>query len=240
MSEKPAASSRPAYASTGVFASARSAVEIVFDPAFFGVVLKAVGLTFLLFIVLFAGAFFVAHHFFGVSSPANLLASIAATILVILSLMFLGAPVAALFATLFLDDIAKAVEARHYPSDPLGRGAPFWPGLLAGLRLFLVLVAVSLLMLPLDFLLPGIGNAASLLVSGWLLGRQYFEMAALRHVSRTRMDEIRRRNRTSIIGAGAMIALLAAIPILNLFAPLFGVALMVHEFKRYTREELRA
>jgi len=38
-------------------------------------------------------------------------------------------------------------------------------------------------------------------------------------------------------GDGLLIALLAAIPIVNLFAPLFGTALMVHEFKRYTREE---
>jgi CysZ protein len=63
---------------------------------------------------------------------------------------------------------------------------------------------------------------------------------ALRHLPIREMDALRRRRASSITGAGLLIALMAAIPLVNLVAPLFGVALMVHEFKRYTHEELRS
>ena len=55
------------------------------------------------------------------------------SLLVIVGLFFLGAPVAALFASLFLDEIAEAVEKSQYPADPPSPGVPFWTGLIAGL-----------------------------------------------------------------------------------------------------------
>jgi CysZ protein len=221
-----------------MFASARKAVDLIFDRAFLHVVLKAVGLTILLFVILFAGAEYALHRL-PIAHPAGLDAalSILGAILFLLLVMFLGAPVAALFASLFVDDIAAAVEAKHYPDDPPACGAPFWRSLLLGLRLFALLMVASVLLLPADFLLPGIGSLLSLLVAGWLLGRQYFELIALRHLSRAAMDNLRRQRRGAILAAGAMMALAAAIPVVNLFAPLFGVALMVHEYKRFVRED---
>jgi uncharacterized protein involved in cysteine biosynthesis len=51
------------------------------------------------------------------------------------------------------------------------------------------------------------------------------------------MDNLRRQRRSAILADGVMMAVAAAIPVVNLFAPLFGVALMVHEYKRFTRED---
>jgi len=221
-----------------MFASARKAAELIFDPTFTRVVLKAVGLTLLLFILLL-GAAEVGVRYLPLPHVPQLegVVSVLAGVAVLLVIVFLGGPVAALFASLFIDDIAAAVEAKHYPADPPSRGAPFWQGLLLGLRLFLLLVVVKLLLLPFDFLIPGIGNLVSLIVSGWFLGREYFELAALRHLPRIALDQMRHRHAAPIVGAGTLIALMAAIPIVNLFAPLFGVALMVHEFKRYAAED---
>jgi CysZ protein len=221
-----------------MFASARKAAELIFDPTFTRVVLKAAGLTLLLFVILLAGAelgvrYLPLPHVAQLENVYSILAGVA----VLLAIVFLGGPVAALFASLFLDEIAAAVEAKHYPADPPSRGAPFWQGLLMGLRLFLLLVIVKLLLLPFEFLVPGVGNLISLAVSGWLLGREYFELAALRYLPRKTLDQMRRRHAAPIVGAGTLIALMAAIPIVNLFAPLFGVALMVHEFKRYAAED---
>jgi CysZ protein len=221
-----------------MFASARKAAELIFDPAFLRVVLKAVGLTALLFIILFAGAEYALRYLpIAHSAGANAVLAALGVILFLLLVMFLGAPVAALFATLFLDDIAAAVEAKYYADDPPSRGAPFWQSLLLGLRLFALLVIASVLLLPADFLLPGIGNLLSLVVTGWLLGRQYFELVALRHLSRTAINNLRWRRRGAVLAAGVMMAVAAAIPVVNLFAPLFGVALMVHEYKRFVRED---
>lgn len=221
-----------------MFASARKAAELIFDRAFLHVVLKAVGLTLLLFVILFAGAEYALYRLpIAHSAGAGVALSILGGLVLLLLVVFLGAPVAALFAALFLDEIAAAVEAKYYANDAPARGAPFWQSLLLGLRLFALLVLASILLLPADFLLPGAGNLLSLLVTGWLLGRQYFELVALRHVSRSAMDHLRRQRRGPILGAGVVMAVTAAIPIVNLFAPLFGVALMVHEYKRFVRED---
>ena len=83
-----------------------------------------------------------------------------ASLLVVVGLFFLGAPVAALFASLFLDEIAAAVEMDSYPADPPSPGVSFWKGLFAGLRLAGWVILFSLILLPFNFLLPGIGTAA--------------------------------------------------------------------------------
>jgi CysZ protein len=221
-----------------MIASARRAANIAFDPVFLHVVLKAAGLTLLLFLVLFAAAQYglrllVPTHVPGLDALIPL-----ATVLVFgLLAIFLGPPVAALFATLFVEDIAKAIEAKDYPNDPPAAGASFWQSAFVGLRLFGWIVFLNLLLLPIELLLPGPGTLLGLLVNGWLLGREYFELVALRHGSRASVDATRRRHSRSVTAAGAMIAILSAIPIVNLVAPLFGVALMVHEFKRYTSED---
>ncbi|MGN6517611.1 MAG: EI24 domain-containing protein, partial [Rhizomicrobium sp.] len=83
----------------------------------------------------------------------------------------------------------------------------------------------------------GVGSAATIVADGWLLGREYFELAALRHVSRGATQSIRKRHGFTIFGAGLLIALLSAIPVINFVAPLFGAGLMVHVFKRIQHEE---
>ena len=72
----------------------------------------------------------------------------------------------------------------------------------------------------------------SLLVNGWLLGREYFEMAALRHLPLARVDALRQEHGGQILVGGVLISLLSVIPGLDLIAPLFGTALMVHLFKQ--------
>jgi CysZ protein len=221
-----------------MFASARKAAAIFTDAAFFAVVLKALALTTLLFVILFVGAQYGLHRLpIPHTALLDAVLAVAASLALFFLVMFLGAPVAALFASLFLDDIAGSMEARFYPADPRAPGAPFWRSLWLGLRLFLLLMSADVLLLPADVFLPGFGNLLSLFVNGWFLGREYFELVALRHLPAGRVDEIRRRRASSISGAGVLIALLAAIPLVNLVAPLFGVALMVHEFKRYIHEE---
>jgi CysZ protein len=152
-------------------------------------------------------------------------------ILAVFGLFVLGGPVAALFAGLFLDGVAARIEARDYPADGKAPGVPFWTGLKAGLGLMLAVLGIDLVLLPFDFALPGVAQLVTLLANGWLLGREYFELVALRHVSREEAVALRRRFAARITLAGTLLALLAMIPLLNLIAPLFGTALMVHLFR---------
>ena len=221
-----------------MFASARKALGMIFDPAFFRVVFISILLTVILFGALFAGAeYAVAQlptlHWHWV----NVALEIVTPVLAVLLVVSLGAPVAALFASFFLDGVARSVERKYYPADPKASGAPVVSSLFLALRFTGLIVVVTLALLPFDVILPGVGSAVTLVADAWLLGREYFELTALRHMSRGAVDEMRKRHRFAILGAGLLIALLSLIPFADLIAPLFGAALMVHVFKFYQHQE---
>ena len=159
-----------------------------------------------------------------------------APILFIFLLGAIGAPVAAVIGTLFLDRLAGRIEARDFPHSIVRPGA-FWSTLTAGLRLSAAVLGADILLLPLDIGLPGIGEAASLLVNGWLLGWEYFELAALRHLTPAAADALRKSQGWRVWGSGMAISILSAVPVLDLIAPLFGTALMVHLFHRIQTED---
>lgn len=221
-----------------MFASLRKAAKVIVDPAFSGVVIRALFLTVVLYGVLFAAVLYGVHHLpvFGAPWVNDGLAALAAVIMLLLP-FFLGAPVAAFFASLFLDEIARKVEAKYYSADPKGSGAPRAVTLFTGLRLGLVVVTVDLVLLPFDVSLPGIAEIATVIVNGWLLGREFFELVALRHLSRGAVDTLRRRHGGGIFAAGLFISVSTLVPVVNLLAPLFGAAFMAHLFKRYANED---
>jgi CysZ protein len=221
-----------------MFASARKAFGMIFDPALFGVVLKSFVLAFLLFAALFIAVQYGVEHL-----PAlhwhwlNVAIDWLAPILVVVLAFYLGPPVAAIFASLFLDSVARTVEAKYYPGDAREKGAPLLTYLFVGLRLAAFIIVWSLALLPFDVALPIVGSLASVVVNGWLLGREYFELAALRHLPRPAVDAMRKRHGFGVLGAGLVIAVLAEIPIVNFIAPLFAAAFMVHVFKHYQLQD---
>jgi CysZ protein len=148
----------------------------------------------------------------------------------IVGLGFLVAPVAALFAGLFLDDIAELVESEHYPADPIGRPLPLARALWTSVKFLAVVLLVNALALPLVLIL-GFGVLIFLAANAYLLGREYFELVALRHNDEVTARRLRMRHSGRIFVAGLVIAGFVAIPIVNLLAPLFATAFMVHVYK---------
>jgi CysZ protein len=221
-----------------VFASLGKAIGMVFDPALFGVIAKAILLTLVLFVVLFLGLQWGLHHLPVLRWPwLNTTIDWIASLALVVLLFIVGAPVAALFGSFFLDGVARSVEAKYYPGDAPSAGAPIVASLFVALRFAGLVIAVTLALLPVDVMLPGVGSAASLAANGWLLGREYFELAALRHLTRGEADAMRRRHGFAILGGGIVVALLTYIPFADLIAPLFGAALMTHLFKFYQHRE---
>ncbi|HEY2835294.1 MAG TPA: EI24 domain-containing protein [Rhizomicrobium sp.] len=219
-----------------MFASLVRAARLIFDPAFAGIVLKALLLT----ILLFAAALSLTEYGLGqlpvLGNPwVNRALEWLAPLLFVFGGVIVGPPVAALFASLFLDQVADRIEARDYPGS-MARGASFAATLRAGLKLVALIIGVNLVLLPFDIGLPGVGELLSLAANGWLLGREYFELAALRHIALDDATQIRRANAGAIWLAGALIALASMVPLLNLVAPLLGTALMVHLFHRMMRK----
>jgi CysZ protein len=139
--------------------------------------------------------------------------------------------VTALVASFFADEIAGLVERSHYPADPPGVALPLWLAAIQGTKAALLAVAVYLCALPF-FLLAGAGAVVFFIATAWLLGREYFELAAMRFRPAAEAKALRRRHQAAVLTAGLFIAAFVSIPILNLATPLFGVALMVHVHKR--------
>jgi uncharacterized protein involved in cysteine biosynthesis len=65
-----------------------------------------------------------------------------------------------------------------------------------------------------------------------LLGREYFELAAMRYHGVDAAKALRKSNRATVFVAGLFIAAFVSIPIVNLATPLFAMALMVHIHKQ--------
>lgn len=138
-----------------------------------------------------------------------------------------------LVASFFQEKVADLVEARYYPELPAADGAPLKTAVLAALRFFLMMVAVNLIALPFYLAMlwvAGSGAVLMLLVNGLLAGREYYEIVALRRMSRIDMDASRRQNRGAYFLTGVCIAAMALVPGLNLLAPVLGIAMMVHVF----------
>ena len=148
-----------------------------------------------------------------------------------LGMAFLIAPVSAVVAGLFLDDAAEAIERTDYPQDAPGSALPLATAIPMALRFFLVVVLANLVGLVL-LLVPGVNIVAFLLVNGYLLGREFFDFAAMRQHPIPEARALRRRNSGTVMLAGLVIAALLAVPVVNLLTPLFGAAMMVHLHKR--------
>jgi CysZ protein len=220
-----------------MFASAARAFRLIFAPGFAGIALRSALLSLLLFLIGLAGAEFLIVRLPVLGNPVvNRALELLAPVLFVFLLSALGAPVAAFFGTFFLGRMAEQIEAREYPGLPALPGQ-FWPGLKVGLRLAGMVLGADVLLLPLDIGLPGIGQLLSLIVNGWLLGWEYFELAALRHLSVRETDALRKSHGWQVWTGGILIALLSDIPLLDLIAPLFGTALMVHLFHRIRLEK---
>jgi CysZ protein len=104
------------------------------------------------------------------------------------------------------------------------------PALLQSLKFFGVVIAGNIVALLL-LLVPGVNIAAFFVVNGYLLGREFFEFAAMRHRPEADAKALRRRHTGTVFLAGLLIAAFISVPLLNLLAPLFAAAMMVHLHK---------
>ncbi|MFN9161614.1 MAG: EI24 domain-containing protein [Alphaproteobacteria bacterium] len=219
-----------------MFSSAAAALSQMFDARFRGVFWLGLGGTVALFVGLMFGLQWVVTHVpdFGLSWVKEAYRIISASLLTI-SFIFLGVPVAQMFASVFLDRVADAVEAKHYAGARHGGGAGFWGMLRAGLLFSGVSFGLNLLSIPLTLASFGIGAAVMFFVNGYLAGRTFFELAALRHLTPADARQLRRKHRLRLFLGGALIAMLSMIPLLNFFVPLFGAAMMTHEFNKLVK-----
>ncbi len=164
---------------------------------------------------------------------------------VVLALLLFPA-VVVIVMSLFLDQVAEAVEARHYPELPPAKGQSMVGGIWTGLKFAALLIGVNILLLLAYLLMLASVVLAPLVpvlfyaVNGWLAGREYFETVAFRRLSEGEARALRRPFTIQLTLAGAAIAFLAVIPIVNLLAPVLATAVMVHLFQDFSRRRAAA
>lgn len=217
-----------------MLAAAIQAFQQLFTPPFRAVLVKCLGFTIGLLVVLIILVEWVFGHF--VAWPHWIETAIAwlGGLALVAGSIFLIPPVTSLMAGLYLDDIAGEVERVYYPSDPPGHELPIVAAIAVGVKFFLVVLVVNLVALFL-LLIPGVNLIAFYVGNGYLLGREYFEMVAMRHLSAEQAKRLRKGNMAYIFLCGLIIAGLASVPILNLLTPLFATAFMVHIYKTLAR-----
>ncbi|MBB3446217.1 sulfate transporter family protein [Rhizobium sp. BK379] len=155
---------------------------------------------------------------------------VAAGIGLALALALLLSPVTALIAGLFLDDVAEVIEKRDYPQDVAGKAMPLGPAMASSIKFLGVVIVGNIIALLLLFI-PGVNLVAFFLVNGYLLGREFFEFAAMRFRSPPEARLFRSKHGPTVFLGGLVIALFLAIPIVNLLTPLFAAGMMVHLHK---------
>ncbi|MGE5546615.1 MAG: EI24 domain-containing protein [Solirubrobacterales bacterium] len=158
---------------------------------------------------------------------------------VVLPLLFFPALVTLVMSPM-LERVADAVEERHYPQLNWPRPQPWAEVLATTLRFLLVTLAVNLAALPVYGLLlfTGLAFPIAYAVNGYLLGREYFELVALRRLDPPRARQLYRDRLGQLWLGGIVIAFLFSIPVLNLAAPVIGAAFMTHVFQALRRDAL--
>ena len=206
-------------------------------PRIFGLVLLGIALTIGLFVALQAALFWalrlfgpdsITLPFWGELTLGSALSWGSLALFPVLG-FFLMAPVAAAFAGLFSEQVATRVEEIHYPA---ARGAEpdFWDGLLESLPVIGLVLLVGVLSLVLTPFLGPLAPVLFYVANGWLLGREFFQMAARRHLREPQASDLRRSLSTRVTLLGVMIAVMLTVPVLNIVGPVMAAAAFTHLF----------
>lgn len=154
--------------------------------------------------------------------------------------VFLMVPVASAFTSLFLEDVAQAVEERHYPGLPPVARVPFMDALIETVNFFALLVGVNMLALVLYGFAGPFIPVVFWAVNGFLLGREYFTMVATRRLGRAGAKALRRRHAAQVWIAGSLMAAPLSFPLINLLIPVLGAATFTHLVHRLMAQDASA
>ncbi len=216
----------------------------VSDRRFLMVLGLGVGLTLALLIGFYAGfvtlvGWFVPDSFtlpwIGEITWADAAISWAAIPLFLLLSVFLMVPVASAFMGIFLEQVADAVEDVHYPGLPQARSVGILEGIGDAARFLGVVIGVNLVALVAYLLFAPIAPLLFWAVNGFLLGREYGQLVALRRTDAAGARAFRRRNSGTLFVAGVLMAVPLTIPVVNLLVPILGAATFTHLYHMLNR-----
>jgi CysZ protein len=211
------------------------------DPKFRRVLSRGMGLTIVLLIAACLLVNFGINQLLSSAWAANLignqswlgaLINVGGVLFTIALSIWLMVPVTSAIIALFLDEVAQAVEARHYPHLPKQTATKLQDQILVGIRFLGILLLANIGALILSMIVPLLAPFVFWATNGYLMGREYFQMAAMRRMPRAQAQELFQRHQGSIWTAGILIAIPMSIPLVGLFIPILGAATFTHQFER--------
>jgi len=211
------------------------------DPRFRRVLGLGILLTFALLVASYASLLWLVNSVVGEEATLpvlgqvrwlNDLLSVSSFIFMIILSVFLMVPVASAITSMFLDEVAQAVEDRYYPGLPKVPGVPFGEALRDTINFLGVLIGANILALILYVFLAPAALFIFWGLNGFLLGREYFTLAAMRRVGRTKAKELRSKYTGTIWMAGILMAIPLTIPLVNLLIPILGAATFTHIYHK--------
>lgn len=223
-----------------------AALRQVGDARFRRVLVLGLLLSLVLLVCVYAAFVFVIQTFvpesldlplIGPVGGVDTLLSFGSAVLMIGLSVFLMVPVASAFTGFFLEDVVTAVEDRHYPDLPAVGRIPLMDGLIDSANVLALLVAVNLLALVAYLFAGPFAPLLFWAVNGFVLGREYFTLVAMRRLGRQGAKALRARHRLAIWAAGTLMAAPLSVPLVNLLIPVLGIATFTHLFHRLNRAE---
>jgi CysZ protein len=228
-----------------IWASFTAALGQMGDPRFLKVTALGVALTIALLVGVYAAALWLLEWlapdtitipFVGPIGGIDTLIGIGSILLMLGLSVFLMVPVASAFSGLFLDTVAGAVEDRHYPGLPPATPLPLADTIIGSLNFFGLVVFINILAL-IGYIFAGpLAPIIFWVLNGYLLGREYFSLAAERRLPKSQARALRKANGGKVWLAGILMAAPLSIPIINLFIPVLGAATFTHLFHRMYRQ----
>ena len=220
-----------------IFTSFFKALAQISDPRFRRVLFLGIGLTIALLVAIYAGFLGFLQWALGDGAELPLIGTVtwvddllgwSSLLLMIILSVFLMVPVASAITSMFLDEVAKAVEDRHYPHLPDAPKVPLWDGVRDTVNFLGVLIGANLLAFIVYALMPPASIFVFWALNGYLLGMEYFQLAAMRRLGRAKASALRKEHRGTIWLAGTLMAVPLSLPLINLLIPILGAATFTH------------
>ena len=194
-------------------------------------------LTFVLLVASYAGLLWLVNTLVGQEATLPILGEVrwlndllswSSLLFMILLSVFLMVPVASAITSMFLDEVAQAVEDRYYPELPSVEPVPFGEALRDTINFLGVLIGANILAILLYVFFAPAALFIFWGLNGFLLGREYFMLAAMRRIGRAGAKQLRAKNTGAIWLAGTLMAIPLTVPFVNLLIPILGAATFTH------------
>jgi uncharacterized protein involved in cysteine biosynthesis len=213
-----------------VFGAISKAFAQLGDPRIQRLIGVSIALTLAVFVALALLAWWLIGWLSGLHGWWAEIAQVGGLLVTVVLAWFTFPALTAAISAIFSDKVMSAVEARYYPGRPAPMEVSIWASIIDGIKLALISLTVNLIALPLLFI-PPLYIAVSWGLNGYLLGREYYEMAAFRRLDRTSAKQLFSARRSTFTMGGVLIAILSTIPVVNLIAPIIATAFVVHLFE---------